>query len=96
MLGSKALTPWIGDGANFPGQQHLARAHERYLLSARQIYARLPADWRLFVEHKMYEPAFYATVIQDWAARSWLRRPWAPRHSAWSISVTTRRMSTSR
>lgn len=65
-LGSKALTLWIGDGANFPGQQHLARAFERYLESASRIYAGLPADWRLLIEHKMYEPAFYATVIQDW------------------------------
>ena len=30
------------------------------------IYARLPEDWRLFSEHKMYEPAFYSTVVQDW------------------------------
>jgi L-rhamnose isomerase/sugar isomerase len=67
-LGSKALTVWIGDGANFPGQQHLARAFERYLDSTAQIYAALPADWRLFIEHKMYEPAFYATVIQDWGS----------------------------
>ncbi len=65
-LGSKALTLWIGDGANFPGQQSLATAFERYLRSAARIYAGLPADWRLLIEHKMYEPAFYATVIQDW------------------------------
>jgi L-rhamnose isomerase/sugar isomerase len=68
LLGSKALTLWIADGANFPGQQHLARAFERYLESAAQIYAGLPADWRLLIEHKMYEPAFYATVIQDWGS----------------------------
>jgi len=67
-LGSKALTLWIGDGANFPGQQHLARAYERYLDSAARIYAALPSDWRLLIEHKMYEPAFYATVIQDWGS----------------------------
>jgi L-rhamnose isomerase / sugar isomerase len=67
-LGSKALTLWIGDGANFPGQQHLVRAYERYLESAAQIYAALPGDWRLLVEHKMYEPAYYATVIQDWGS----------------------------
>ena len=67
-LGSKALTLWVGDGANFPGQQHLARAFERYLDSAARIYAGLPDDWRLFIEHKMYEPAFYATVIQDWGS----------------------------
>jgi L-rhamnose isomerase/sugar isomerase len=68
LLGSKALTLWIGDGANFPGQQHFARAFERYLESAARIYAGLPNDWRLLIEHKMYEPAFYATVIQDWGS----------------------------
>lgn len=68
LLGSKALTLWIGDGANFPGQSHLARAFERYLDSAGAIYAALPDDWRLLIEHKMYEPAFYATVIQDWGS----------------------------
>jgi L-rhamnose isomerase / sugar isomerase len=67
-LGSKALTLWVGDGGNFPGQQHLVRAYERYLESAARIYAGLPADWRLLIEHKMYEPAFYATVIQDWGS----------------------------
>src|SRR6202051_1135799 len=53
-LGSKALTLWIGDGANFPGQQHFTRAFERYLESAARIYAGLPKDWRLLIEHKMY------------------------------------------
>ena len=38
-LGARALTVWIGDGGNFPGQQHLVRALERYLDSARTIYA---------------------------------------------------------
>ncbi len=65
-VGSKALTIWIGDGSNFPGQSHFTRAFERYLDSARAIYAELPSDWRLFTEHKLYEPAFYSTVVQDW------------------------------
>jgi L-rhamnose isomerase/sugar isomerase len=67
-LGSKALTLWIGDGANFPGQHNLARAFERYIDSASKIYSALPDDWRLLIEHKLYEPAFYATVIQDWGS----------------------------
>ncbi len=67
-LGSKALTVWIGDGANFPGQSHLGRAFEHYLESTASIYKALPDDWRMFIEHKMYEPAFYATVIQDWGS----------------------------
>ena len=32
-VGSKALTIWIGDGSNFPGQSHFTRAFERYLES---------------------------------------------------------------
>lgn len=67
-LGSKALTVWIADGANFPGQQSLTLAFERYLDSMRSVYAALPADWQLFIEHKVFEPAFYATVIQDWGS----------------------------
>ncbi len=65
-LGSKALTVWIGDGSNFPGQSNFTRQFERYLDSMRSIYKALPDDWRLFSEHKMYEPAFYSTVVQDW------------------------------
>ncbi len=66
VLGSKAHTVWIGDGGNFPGQVHFRRALERYLESAREIYDALPDDWRVFLEHKLYEPAFYSTVINDW------------------------------
>lgn len=65
-LGSKALTIWIGDGGNFPGQIHFRRALDRYLDSVSQVYAHLPEDWRLFVEYKLFEPAFYSTVINDW------------------------------
>jgi L-rhamnose isomerase/sugar isomerase len=65
-LGSKALTVWIGDGSNFPGQAHFRRQFDRYLASAAEIYAALPGDWTLFTEHKMYEPAFYSTVVADW------------------------------
>jgi L-rhamnose isomerase/sugar isomerase len=57
---------WIGDGSNFPGQVNFAGALERYLDAMRDIYAELPDDWRLYSEHKMYEPAFYSTVVQDW------------------------------
>jgi L-rhamnose isomerase / sugar isomerase len=65
-LGSKALTVWIADGSNFPGQSNLNRAFDWYLESMGEIYARLPAGWRVFLEHKLYEPAFYSTVISDW------------------------------
>ncbi len=65
-LGSKALTIWIGDGSNFPGQVSFTKSFEHYLNSTKEIYKALPTDWRLFTEHKMYEPAFYSTLVQDW------------------------------
>lgn len=65
-LGSKALTVWIGDGGNFPGQLNFRKAQDRYLESLREIYRALPSDWRMFLEHKLYEPSFYSTVNNDW------------------------------
>lgn len=67
-LGSRALTVWVGDGTNFPGQQDLGRSLDRYLDAAAQVYAALPNDWRMLLEHKMFEPAFYSTVISDWGS----------------------------
>ncbi|MET3470668.1 L-rhamnose isomerase/sugar isomerase [Novosphingobium sp. 1529] len=67
-LGSTDLTVWVGDGTNFPGQQDFARSLDRYLDAASQVYAALPDDWRMLLEHKMFEPAFYSTVISDWGS----------------------------
>ncbi len=67
-LGSTALTVWVGDGTNFPGQQDLGRSFDRYVDAASQIYAELPVDWTMMLEHKMFEPAFYSSVISDWGS----------------------------
>jgi L-rhamnose isomerase / sugar isomerase len=67
-IGSRDLTVWVGDGTNFPGQQDLGRSLDRYLEAAAQVYAALPDDWRMLLEHKMFEPAFYSTVISDWGS----------------------------
>lgn len=78
-LGSKAHTVWIGDGGNFPGQQHFRHALERYLESMREIYAALPDDWRVFMEHKLFEPAFYSTVINDWGTSYYCAKELGPK-----------------
>ncbi len=67
-LGSRDLTVWVGDGTNFPGQQDLVRSLDRYLEAASQVYVALPDDWRMLLEHKMFEPAFYSTVVSDWGS----------------------------
>jgi L-rhamnose isomerase / sugar isomerase len=78
-LGSKALTVWIGDGSNFPGQTNFTRQFERYLDAMRAVYAALPDDWRVFTEHKMYEPAFYSTVVQDWGTNYLIAQELGPK-----------------
>ncbi|ASP85459.1 L-rhamnose catabolism isomerase [Sinorhizobium meliloti] len=78
-LGSKALTVWVGDGSNFPGQSNFTRAFERYLDSMKAVYAALPDDWRIFTEHKMFEPAFYSTVVQDWGTNYLIAQELGPK-----------------
>jgi L-rhamnose isomerase/sugar isomerase len=78
-LGAHAHSVWIGDGGNFPGQQHVRRALDRYLESLQAIYAALPTDWKLFIEHKLYEPAFYSTVLNDWGVSYHCARELGPR-----------------
>ena len=65
-LGSKALTVWLSDGSCFPGQLNFRKAFQNTLESLQEIYAALPADWKVFVEYKAYEPNFYSMAVGDW------------------------------
>lgn len=65
-LGSKSLTVWLADGSSFPGQLNFREAFQNTLESLKEIYAHLPADWKMFVEYKAFEPHFYSTTIADW------------------------------
>ncbi len=78
-LGSKALTVWIGDGSNFPGQTNFTKSFERYLDAMKKVYAALPSDWKVFTEHKMFEPAFYSTVVQDWGTNYLIAQELGPK-----------------
>ena len=80
-LGSKALTVWVGDGSNFPGQTHMGKQFDRYMDAMKQVYETLPDDWQLFTEHKMYEPAFYSTVVQDWGSNYLIATELGPKAS---------------
>lgn len=65
-LGSKALTVWLADGSCFPGQLNFRGAFQRTLESLQEIYAALPADWKVFIEYKAFEPNFYSMSVGDW------------------------------
>ncbi|CAN5514428.1 L-rhamnose catabolism isomerase [soil metagenome] len=65
-LGSKSLTVWLSDGSCFPGQLNFRQAFQNTLEGLKEIYAALPADWKMFVEYKAFEPNFYSTTVADW------------------------------
>ncbi len=65
-LGSDSLTVWLSDGSCFPGQLNFRKAFQNTLEGLQEIYAALPADWKIFVEYKAFEPNFYSTTVGDW------------------------------
>jgi L-rhamnose isomerase/sugar isomerase len=67
-LGSRAITVWLADGTSFPGQGNFRGQYERVLDGLRRIYAHMPPEWRLFTEHKPFEPQFYSSVVHDWGS----------------------------
>lgn len=65
-LGSESLTVWLSDGSCFPGQLNFRKAFQHTLESLREIYNALPANWKMFVEYKAFEPNFYSMTVGDW------------------------------
>ena len=80
-LGSKALSVWLSDGSNFPGQLNFRRSFENTLDSLQKIYNQLPDDWKIWIEYKPYEPNFYSTTIADWGQSHLLASKLGPKAS---------------
>ena len=65
-LGSGSLTIWLADGSSFPGQMNFREAFQNTSDSLNAIYKAMPADWKMYIEYKPFEPHFYSMVIPDW------------------------------
>jgi L-rhamnose isomerase/sugar isomerase len=78
-LGSTAITVWLGDGTNHPGQANLRGQFDRVAGCLKELHDFLPADWELYTEHKPFEPAFYSTVNADWGSSLLLVQAAGPR-----------------
>ena len=97
-LGSKALTVWIGDGSNFPGQVNFAAAFERYLdAMQRDLCRRCRRTGRSSPSTRCTSrPSIRPSIAglgHQLPDRAGAR---ATRRSAWSTSATMRPTSTSR
>ena len=53
-LGSQSLTVWLSDGSTFPGQLNFRKAFQNTLESLQEVYAALPAVWKMFVEYNAF------------------------------------------
>jgi L-rhamnose isomerase/sugar isomerase len=80
-LGSRALTVWLADGINHPGQADHRTQFEHVTTGLQEIHDHLPDDWQMYTEHKPYEPAFYATVNFDWGSSLLLAEAAGPKAS---------------
>lgn len=66
--GSQAISLWLADGTNYPGQDSMAERRNRMTECLAEMYAAMPDGCRLLIEYKFYEPAFYHTDLMDWGA----------------------------
>jgi L-rhamnose isomerase/sugar isomerase len=80
-LGSRALTVWLADGINHPGQADHRTQFEHVVEGLKEIHGHLPDNWQMYTEHKPYEPAFYATVNFDWGSSLLLAQAAGPKAS---------------
>lgn len=85
-LGSTALTVWLADGTNHPGQASFRTQFDRVAEGLAEIHRALPEGWKLLTEHKPFEPAFYSTVNADWGS-SLLLAERAGKHAACLVDL---------
>jgi L-rhamnose isomerase/sugar isomerase len=67
-LGARAITVWLGDGMNHPGQARFVDQFERVAEGLHTLHDALPEGWEMYTEHKPYEPSYYASVNPDWGS----------------------------
>jgi L-rhamnose isomerase/sugar isomerase len=77
-VGSTAISLWLADGTNYPGQDDLRDRHARLIAGLEELYGSLPAEVRLLVEYKFFEPAFYSTDLPDWGTAALVCRRLGP------------------
>jgi L-rhamnose isomerase / sugar isomerase len=66
ITGSRDLSVWVADGTNYAGQDNLRQRKHDMEEALGTVMRAMPADTRMLVEYKFFEPAFYHTDLADW------------------------------
>ncbi len=64
--GSSLLSLWFADGTNYAGQDSISERKHRMESALAETYKHLPANGRMLIEYKFFEPGFYHTDLADW------------------------------
>lgn len=67
-IGAPAISLWLADGTNYPGQDNIRDRRQRLLDVLQEYVAKMPSSITLLIEYKLFEPAFYHTDLADWGA----------------------------
>lgn len=78
-VGSDLLSLWFADGTNYPGQASIRERKRWFQEGLRAVHEALPAEMRMLIEYKPFEPAFYHTDIADWGMACAFARHAGPR-----------------
>jgi L-rhamnose isomerase/sugar isomerase len=63
---STLLSLWFADGTNYAGQDSIVERKHRMEHALKETYKHMPANGRMLIEYKFFEPAFYHTDLADW------------------------------
>lgn len=64
--GSDIMSLWFADGTNYAGQSDLIQRKHTFEQCLQATHEMLPADARMLIEYKFFEPGFYHTDVADW------------------------------
>lgn len=76
---SNALSVWLADGTNHPGQDDFRARKRRVVEGLKAVHDALDGNMALLLEYKFFEPAFYSTDIADWGMACAFSRACGPR-----------------
>lgn len=65
-LKSDVLSLWFADGTNYPGESDFRERKHWVQECLTELYNAMPANQRMLIEYKPFEPGFYHTDIADW------------------------------
>jgi len=67
-VGSRYLSLWLADGANYPGQADIRQRKAWATAVLKKAHAAMPRSMTMLIEYKPFEPATYFTDFFDWGS----------------------------